>query len=463
MTEKPTSADEKLLAMNEALMLGSLRQHELTEAAENLNEQLRAEITARERAEVLVNAEKQALQLLAEGALLETVTEFLIGVVERESGGGMLAAITLLNEAGTRFQRGIGTSLPDAFNEMVNGVEVSSPIGLCARAVTRREPMAVNDFNQNTEWQAFAQFVAPYGLRSGWSTPIVSSSGRILGTFANYFRHACDPTPKNRELVETVIRTAAVAIERKQDEEALQKAKNLLEKRVDLRTAELHAANQELKNEIAQRKGLEGEILEMSEREKISGRNCRASPASTAVAFMARSVALRLKNHRVIEVNDIEKIAQLVNDAVVDTRNLSRALHCADVDSAGFITALEVLVDQEIWKTPCRLEIKHPFHIDDEAAASHLYRIAREAVINANKHAQAREIVVGLARSRKGIVLSVTDNGVGFKNVPNSVPGLGFHIMNYRARTIGARLEIECPKKGGARVVCYLPDKALRS
>jgi len=384
MTEKPTSADEKLLAMNEALMLGSLRQHELTEAAENLNEQLRAEITARERAEVLVNAQKQALQLLAEGALLETVLEFLIGVVERESGGGMLAAITLLNEAGTRFQRGIGTSLPDAFNEMVNGVEVSSPIGLCARAVTRREPMAVNDFNQNTEWQAFAQFVAPYGLRSGWSTPIVSSSGRILGTFANYFRHACDPTPKNRELVETVIRTAAVAIERKQAEEALQKAKNLLEKRVDLRTAELHAANQELKNEIAQRKGLEGEILEISDREQQRlGQELHDGICQhlTAVAFMARSVALRLKNHRVIEVNDIEKIAQLVNDAVVDTRNLSRALHCADVDSAGFITALEVLVDQEIWKTPCRLEIKHPFHIDDEAAASHLYRIAREAVI----------------------------------------------------------------------------------
>jgi signal transduction histidine kinase/CheY-like chemotaxis protein len=56
-------------------------------------------------------------------------------------------------------------------------------------------------------------------MRSGWSTPIFSSSGRILGTFANYFRYACDPTPKNQELVEMVIRTAAVAIERKRAEE----------------------------------------------------------------------------------------------------------------------------------------------------------------------------------------------------------------------------------------------------
>ncbi len=218
MAEKPTSADEKMLAMNEALTLAVLRQHELTEAADSANVQLRAEIAERKRAQFLVNSQKQALQLLAEDASLQAVLEFLIGVVERESGEGMLAAITLLNEAGTHFQRGISTSLPEAFNAAVEGVEVSSPTELCALAVTRREPMAVNDFNENAEWQAFDQFVAPYGLRSGWCTPIVSSGGRILGTFANYFCHACDPTPKNQELLEMVIRTAGVAIERKRAE-----------------------------------------------------------------------------------------------------------------------------------------------------------------------------------------------------------------------------------------------------
>ncbi len=82
-------------------------------------------------------------------------------------------------------------------------------------------------------------------------------------------------------------------------------------------------------------------------------------------------------------------------------------------------------------------------------------------MINANKHAQAREIVVALARSGKGTVLSVTDNGIGLPSTVSSPRGLGFHIMNYRARAIGGRLEIECPKKGGTRVTCYLPNKAL--
>ncbi len=264
----------------------------------------------------------------------------------------------------------------------------------------------------------------------------------------------------------SVVAVAIDATQRKKAEAALQKSKKRLEERVRERTHELRVANKELEDEIARRKGLEGEILEISDREQQRlGQELHDGLCQhlTAVAFMARSTALRLKNHRVVEVSDIEKIAQLVNDAATDTRNLSRALHRTDIDSAGFITALQDLVDREIWKTPCRLQIRPAFHIDDDAAASHLYRIAREAVINANKHAQAREIVVALARSRKETVLTVTDNGVGFRSAQNGVRGLGFHIMNYRARAIGGRLEIECPKKGGTRVACYLPDKVVQS
>ena len=252
---------------------------------------------------------------------------------------------------------------------------------------------------------------------------------------------------------------------RKQMEIALQESKKLLEERVRERTRDLRMANKELLDEIARRKGLEGEILEISDREQqrlgqeIHDGLCQHL---TAVAFMARSVALRLKNHRVIDAGDIEKIAQLVNDAATDTRNLSRALHRIDVDSAGFITALEDLVDREIWRIPCRLEIKPSFHIEDDVAAGELYRIAREAVINANKHSEAREIVIKLERTRSEMVLRVIDDGVGFSSNPKAKRGLGAHIMGYRARLMGARLEIDSPKRGGTRVSCYLPDRRLQ-
>src|SRR5947208_4217891 len=265
------------------------------------------------------------------------------------------------------------------------------------------------------------------------------------------------------------VSTVAVAIditERKKAEDALHKSKDLLEQRVRDRTRELRAANKDLQDEILRRKGLEGEILEISDREQqrlgqeIHDGLCQHL---TAVAFMARSVALRLENHRVIEVGDIEKIAQLVNDAATDTRNLSRALHRIDVDSAGFITAMEDLVDREIWRIPCQLEVKPSFHIEDDIAAGELYRIAREAVINANKHSEARQIVIRLERAGSEMVLRVIDDGVGLPSDPKTKRGLGAHIMGYRARLVGARLEIDSPKEGGTRVSCYLPDNTLQS
>jgi signal transduction histidine kinase len=240
-----------------------------------------------------------------------------------------------------------------------------------------------------------------------------------------------------------------------------------LEQRVHERTAELAATNRELENEINRRKGLEGQILQISDREQQRlGQELHDGLCQhlTAVAFMARSVALRLKNHRVIEVSDIEKIAQLVNDAATDARNLSRALHRSDVDASSFVASLQDLVDREIWRVPCRLEVKPSFHIEDDAVAAQLYRIAREAVINANKHAQARQIVIKLERSRQEMVSRVIDDGVGFFHEPKlKRGGLGYHIMNYRAGLIGARLEIDSPKHGGTCVSCYLPNYAPES
>jgi PAS domain S-box-containing protein len=264
----------------------------------------------------------------------------------------------------------------------------------------------------------------------------------------------------------SILKTNTDITARKRAELALQKAKDALERAVEQRTKELRVANAELKNEIERRKGLEGEILAVSDREQQRlGQELHDGLCQhlTAVAFMARSVALRLRNHRVIDAADIEKIAELVNNAASDTRNLSQALHRADIDSAALITALEDLVDREIWRIPCRLEVKPAFHIDDDAAAAQLYRIAREAVINANKHAQAREIVIKLERLRKGMALHVIDDGVGLsRQEPKLKQGLGLHIMNYRAHLAGGRLEIDSPKTGGTRISCYLLNNTRR-
>ena len=300
----------------------------------------------------------------------------------------------------------------------------------------------------------------------------IVSEPQILGADGKLFALRKDGTempveirlsPIRMEKKRFVLASILDITEREKAQEKIAEAARLLEQRVRERTQELHTTNKRLQSEIERRKGLEGEILSVSDREQQRlGQELHDGLCQhlTAVAFMTHSIALRLRDHRVVDADDIEKVAELVNRAAIDTRNLSRALHRVDVDAAGLIVALQDLVDREIWKTPCRLEMKPSFQINDDAAAAHLYRIAREAVINANKHSHARQIVVKLNRVRKEMVLRVIDDGVGLPKMRESQQGLGFHIMNYRAQLMGGRLEIDSPQTGGTHVSCYLPIHA---
>jgi PAS domain S-box-containing protein len=235
----------------------------------------------------------------------------------------------------------------------------------------------------------------------------------------------------------------------------------MLESRVEERTRELVTANEELQNQIALRHRLEGEILEISDREQRRlGQDLHDSLCQhlTATAYMAQVMARRLQEHRVVEVKDLEKIATLINDGVTEARTIARGLHPVEMDSAGLTTALRSLLHRQS-KLPYRLDIDEDISVSDPTVALHLYRIAREAVINANKHAHARELFVRMGKSRNQIELSVTDDGAGLGKQTSDAGGMGFHIMNYRARSIGARLEITTIKPHGTRVACYLPHE----
>jgi PAS domain S-box-containing protein len=350
------------------------------------------------------------------------------------------------------------------FKSVCRKLELAPGIGLPGRIWSDLKPAWISDITKDNNFPRAAA-AAGEGLHSAFAFPI-SFGKHFVGVMEFFSLEIRERDEDVLKIFSSIGSQIGQFVQRKRTEAALQKSKELLEQLVRQRTKALRMSNAELKSEIQRGKGLEGEILAVSDREQQRlGQELHDGLCQhlTAVAFMARSVALRLKNHRVIEVEDIEKIAQLVNDAASDTRNLSRALHRIDVDAAGLVDALRDLVDREIWRIPCRLEFKPSFRVENDIAAGELYRIAREAVINANKHSQAREIVIRLEHVENEMVLRVIDNGVGFPSEPKTKRGLGGHIMGYRARLIGARLEIASPKGGGTRVSCYLPNTALQS
>jgi two-component system sensor kinase FixL len=126
------------------------------------------------------------------------------------------------------------------------------------------------------------------------------------------------------------------------------------------------------------------------------------------------------------------------------------------LEADGLKVALEQLaVDIEArLKINCQLNCPQPISINNNIVATHLYRIAQEAVTNAIKHGKANLIVIELRAVENRIELKVTDNGVGIPISKTSGSGMGLHIMNYRARTIGGTLEIGRAPDGGTFVFC---------
>ena len=277
------------------------------------------------------------------------------------------------------------------FKTVSRKLKLAPGVGLPGRIWSNSKPAWISDLSKDNNFPR-ASATAGEGLHCAFAFPI-SFGKHFVGVMEFFSVEIREPDEDVLKMFGSIGSQIGQFVQRKRAEEALQKSKELLEQLVRERTKALRLTNVELKNEIERRKGLEGEILAVSDREQQRlGQELHDGLCQhlTAVAFMARSVGLRLKNHRVIDASDIEKIAQLVNDAATDTRNLSRALHRVDVDAAGLMNALQDLVDREIWKTPSRLQVRPSFRIQDDATAAQLYRIAREAVINANKHAQAR-------------------------------------------------------------------------
>jgi PAS domain S-box-containing protein len=180
------------------------------------------DITERKRTAALVASQKQAFEMAAAGAPLTQVLDSLAHAVESQSQQRAMVAIHLLNESGTRFEQTVAPSLPADYRRATDGMEVSSATGPFCMAVARRQPVAVADVEDSGEFPAFASFALPLGIRAGWSAPIVSSTGKVLGTVAHYYDEPREPHPQDNLVGEIVTRTAAIIIERKQAEQRQQ-------------------------------------------------------------------------------------------------------------------------------------------------------------------------------------------------------------------------------------------------
>ena len=137
-------------------------------------------------------------------------------------------------------------------------------------------------------------------------------------------------------------------------------------------------------------------------------------------------------------------MAARIRDAIVNTKNIARGLSPVAIESNGLTVALQELAENssKLFQIICEFRFDEHMVFNDNTVATHLYRIAQEAVTNAVKHGGAKKIVICLAESKDKSILTITDDGLGLPEVYTKNQGTGMQIMKYRASTIGASFEV---------------------
>ncbi|MER8819493.1 diguanylate cyclase [Mesorhizobium sp. M0991] len=178
------------------------------------------DITARKQAEILRDGQAHILEMIAKSAPLDDVLERLMHLVESQLAG-IFGSVLLLDKDGTHLRHAAAPSLARDYTDAVDGAAVGPKAGSCGTAVYRREPVIVADIMQDPLWQDYRELVRPHGLRSCWSTPILSHQGVVLGVFAMYSMTVREPTEAETRLIDFTTRIAGIAIERKQAEDRI--------------------------------------------------------------------------------------------------------------------------------------------------------------------------------------------------------------------------------------------------
>ena len=220
--------------------------------------------------------------------------------------------------------------------------------------------------------------------------------------------------------------------------------------------------------EVTERRRLENEILEISTREQRRiGHDLHDGVCQqlSGIALIADTLADKLDEQRSTDAAEAHKIAELLNKANKQARGLARGLFPLQLEENGLVAALEELTENAtaFFNTRCEFISESPVVVQEHIMAHHLFYIAQEAILNAVKHGKAALIQVQLsAANGDGYRLTVRDNGVGVNfPLPNGT-GMGIRIMKYRARMIGAELDIAARPEGGTEVVCRFGSELRR-
>lgn len=220
--------------------------------------------------------------------------------------------------------------------------------------------------------------------------------------------------------------------------------------------------------DISRRRQLEDQIVKISEWEQqrlAQDLHEGLGQQLAGISCLSNTLMGMLADKGTAEADLAAKISKLLDTAVAQSRDLAHSLQPVAAEPNGLITVLDELADRvsSVFGINCRFDCPEPVLLHDNTTATHLYRIAQEAVTNAMRHGAARSIEVSLRATPQEIILTVRNDGKRFKRKTHGRTGMGLGIMSYRASKVGGNLVVQPGSRGGAEVICTVPAASGRS
>ena len=159
-----------------------------------------------------LSAQDRIKEMIAADAPLNEILSNLVLLIESQSPG-MLCSVLQLSDDGNHIRHVVAPSLPDPYVKAIDGSPIGPKHGSCGTAMFRGKPVIVSDILTEPLWEDYRQYAAAIGVRACWSTPIMSSKGKVLGSFAMYYREPRTPTVSENVLTNVATKLAALAIE----------------------------------------------------------------------------------------------------------------------------------------------------------------------------------------------------------------------------------------------------------
>ncbi len=215
---------------------------------------------------------------------------------------------------------------------------------------------------------------------------------------------------------------------------------------------------------ITERKRLEREILEISNREQRRiGHDLHDGVCQqlAAIAYRMDIMADQLQEKGLTESSEVERIGSLVNETITQTRRVARGLFPVRLEENGLVSAIEEFAAnaESLFNIQCQFSCDKSFLGVENSVSLHLYYIIQEAVLNAVKHGKATRIQISITRDADHFVLTIRDNGTGFQS-PGSSTGMGIRIMRYRSSVIGSTLDLKSTPGQGTQIACAIYPSA---